>query len=41
MANMLEPYGIKPRDMRFGAKVLRGYIKSQFTDAFDRYLPPI
>jgi len=41
MANMLEPYGIKPRDIRFGAKVLRGYIKSQFTDAFDRYLPPI
>ncbi|MDP2523957.1 DUF3631 domain-containing protein [Neptunomonas phycophila] len=39
MASTLKPYGIKPSDIRFGKKVLRGYSQSQFTDAFERYLP--
>lgn len=39
MANLLSPYGIKPRTIRFGAQTKRGYEKVQFDDAFERYLP--
>ncbi len=41
VASMLAPYNIKPKDMRIGGKVLRGYESTQFEDAFERYLPPI
>ena len=41
VARMLAPYNIKPKDIRFGSRVLRGYRRDQFTDAFDRYLPPL
>lgn len=40
VARMLAPYNIKPKDIRFGSRVLRGYRRDQFSDAFDRYLPP-
>ena len=39
MAKLLSPYGIKPDAYRFGDKTLRGYERSQFVDAFERYLP--
>lgn len=37
-AQLLRPYGIKPKTHRFDGGTLRGYDKSQFEDAFDRYL---
>jgi len=39
LANLLNPYGIKPKNFRFGEKTHRGYEKDQFVDAFERYLP--
>lgn len=41
VARMLAPYNIKPKDIRFGCRVLRGYRREQFADAFDRYLPQL
>jgi len=38
MAAMLAPYGIRPKAIRFGDSVKRGYEHTQFTDAFERYL---
>jgi uncharacterized protein DUF3631 len=38
IATLLRPYGIRPRAMRFGAKILRGYERAQFLDAWARYL---
>lgn len=38
IAKVLRPYRIAPKNMRFGQRVQRGYRRSQFTDAFDRYL---
>ncbi len=41
LAVMLKPYGIKPKVIRLtGGSTPRGYELKQFTDAFDRYLPP-
>jgi hypothetical protein len=39
IAQLLKPYGIKPKAFRLGEKTKRGYEKSQFDDAFERYLP--
>lgn len=39
MAQLLRPYDIKPKAFRFGSGTKRGYEKSQFDDAFERYLP--
>jgi hypothetical protein len=39
-AKLLRPYGISPRNIRFGESTKRGYQPSQFSDAFERYLPP-
>ena len=38
IAHLLKPYGIKPNAFRLGEKIKRGYEKSQFDDAFERYL---
>jgi putative DNA primase/helicase len=38
LANKLKPYGIEPRQERFGNSVERGYCASSFSDAFSRYL---
>jgi hypothetical protein len=38
LANLLAPYGIKPKTVRFGAFTPKGYEAAQFTDAFSRYL---
>lgn len=38
VSELLSPYGIKPKAMKFAGKTLRGYESVQFTDAFKRYL---
>jgi len=42
LARLLRPYGIRPKQIRDGEAVVRGYLVSAFTDAFERYLsePP-
>ena len=39
LARMLRPFDVKPRLVRVGEAVFRGYVRSDFVDAFDRYLP--
>lgn len=39
LAKHLKGYGIKSGDMRIGIDVKKGYLLSNFKDAFDRYLP--
>jgi putative DNA primase/helicase len=41
VAAILSPYGIVPKNIRDGARVLKGYRASQFDDAFARYLKPL
>jgi hypothetical protein len=38
LARMLRPFDVKPRLVRVGEAVFRGYVKSDFMDSFDRYL---
>lgn len=38
LAKRLKDFGIKSKQIRFGDKNLMGYIKSDFIDAFNRYL---
>ena len=40
LSDMLSPFGIRPRDIRFGDQNLKGYVLNQFDDAFARYLTP-
>ena len=40
LARMLRPFDVKPRLVRVGEAVFRGYVRSDFADSFDRYLPP-
>src|SRR5262249_22940900 len=41
LAKLLRDYKIKPRAIRVeGGKPLKGYLRSQFKDAFERYLAP-
>jgi hypothetical protein len=39
VARLLKNYGITPSSMRFGEPVNRGYKRTDFIDAFERYLP--
>jgi hypothetical protein len=38
LANLLRPYNIAPKTMRWGEITKRGYEREQFADAFERYL---
>jgi len=38
LARLVRPYGIRPKQIRDGASVVRGYDVTTFTDAFERYL---
>jgi Protein of unknown function (DUF3631) len=38
VANLLAPFRIAPAEMRVGQRVLRGYHREQFEDAFARYV---
>jgi hypothetical protein len=40
LALRLRPYGIKPKPVRIGTQVSRGYARVDFYDAWRRYLPP-
>jgi len=42
VARLLKPYGIKPRTIRIKEEdtTAKGYYRSDFDDAFSRYLPP-
>jgi hypothetical protein len=40
LASRLRPYGIKPKAIRVGDNILRGYWRADFEDAWCRYLPP-
>ncbi|MBF0612803.1 MAG: DUF3631 domain-containing protein [Magnetococcales bacterium] len=39
LANLLKPFGVRPKDFRIRGQVLKGYSKAGFTDAFSRYIP--
>lgn len=39
LANRLQSFGVKPKDLRIGLSVKKGYQLKQFNDAFTRYLP--
>ncbi|MCL5776440.1 DUF3631 domain-containing protein [Limibaculum sp. FT325] len=37
LARLLKPFGIKPRQMKFGTYGAKGYQRSEIRDAYDRY----
>lgn len=39
LARLLEPFGMRPRQMKIGSDNVRGYELEQFTEAFSRYVP--
>jgi putative DNA primase/helicase len=39
LARLLKPFGIKSKNIRDGARIVRGLERSQFEDAWTRYLP--
>ena len=39
MARLLNPFDIRPRDLRFDSGIFKGYEQSDFEDAWSRYLP--
>ena len=41
LAKLLAGYGIRPKTVRFGPHTPKGYERSQFADAFARYLPEV
>ena len=41
LARLLNGYEIKPKLVRIGGDVARGYAREDFHDAWKRYLPPL
>jgi hypothetical protein len=41
LARLLEPLGIRPKQLRMGEANIRGYELDDFTDVFSRYLPSL
>ncbi|MEM9553711.1 MAG: DUF3631 domain-containing protein [Acidobacteriota bacterium] len=39
VAKLLQPFGIKPRQIRRGSRTRKGYRRDDFREAFERYLP--
>jgi len=39
LAKMLRPFSIRPRTIRVGSETAKGYLHTDFEDAFRRYLP--
>jgi putative DNA primase/helicase len=39
LARQLAPYGIRPRSIRMGDTIARGYMEEDFSEAFRRYIP--
>lgn len=40
VAKLLEPFEVRPKDIRFGREVRKGYLLNDFGEAFARYIPP-
>ncbi len=40
LADRLKEFGIRSGTVRIGQQTFKGYTASEFTDAWDRYLPP-
>jgi hypothetical protein len=40
LASRLRKYGVHPKVLRIGMSTPRGYVRADFADAWDRYLPP-
>jgi hypothetical protein len=40
LARLLRPFGIRPKTVRQGDTVVRGYLVAAFSDPFERYLSP-
>jgi hypothetical protein len=40
LPRMLKPFGIRPHVIRIGSATPRGYLRTDFEDAWARYLPP-
>jgi putative DNA primase/helicase len=38
LARMLEPFGVRPKTIRMGERTPKGYVRTELTDAFTRYL---
>ena len=41
LAKLLKPFGIRPKSVRIGPRALKGYMRSSFEDALNRYVPSI
>ena len=41
LSKRLRPYDIKPKSLRIGGEVLRGYARADFHETWKRYLPPL
>jgi putative DNA primase/helicase len=41
LATLLSPFGIRPKQIRLGDRVVRGYERSDFDDAWSRYCPQV
>lgn len=41
LASLLKPFGIRPKNLKIGGAVLKGYDRSAFLDPFRRYIPEI
>lgn len=39
LARQLAPYGIRPRTVRIGTAVAKGYMEDDFVETFRRYIP--
>jgi hypothetical protein len=40
LARLLRGFDIRPRDVRFGPGIQKGYLRAEFVEAWRRYLPP-
>ena len=41
LARLLEPYRVRPLNKRLGGRMTRGYFRSEFEDAWQRYVPAL
>ncbi|HVS15500.1 MAG TPA: DUF3631 domain-containing protein [Thermoanaerobaculia bacterium] len=40
LARLLRPFGVRPRNVRIGGEVPKGYLRSDLEEAWSRYAPP-
>jgi hypothetical protein len=40
LSRLLTPFDVRPRDIRFDQAIQKGYLRADFEDPWDRYLPP-